>query len=575
MEKREESLDFKKLLESRDIDIELLKRVLKSNSSDFMSNLEQTLVLGNRDISLVNKLNDNIQRYSKFIIETVSRFVFKMPIHLAIASKKQSEIKSVFYNIAERLGFDDGLQAQIDQDLEEIANEMNRRFTFDEMSLVHLIEASKASNIQLEEISQRRSNNIRQIVKQKQDGEIILSAVPSSGPATYTSGKPIPTKTVDGFTVIAPDESKNIILSAYPDAKRIMETVPQDEIMKQIIKTLLENLELCVEMYRLFYTKNPDKPLEESIPFTVESKEPLRNPHNLVLGNTARTVSGETFKFYFIINSWNLPHLLGIQQGAYISEAVKNYFAEVGEDGKIVYPITETSSAFTILLTILKNKERIIKDGGLIEENGKKYQLFPWEKIILKTSSFMRGDFFKKCFCLVKLREGGITSSKEKLATISSTMYSGDMTSSSYTVSSVVNDLLNTKKQKKDFIFRTFMPYENGIYIPVSIVTGKGETIVTKNKEKIKTLDRLRYSIDEEAGGEAIESIENENMGKVSFGPIDQALLGFSIEDMFGFPVRVSGKASEFESSLRDLLDSMLGKDLDDLFPRGPRLTKK
>ena len=37
------------------------------------------------------------------------------------------------------------------------------------------------------------------------------------------------------------------------------------------------------------------------------------------------------------------------------------------------YPIDENSSAFAILRVLLENKDRIIADRGLIEENGKTY----------------------------------------------------------------------------------------------------------------------------------------------------------------------------------------------------------
>ena len=174
-----------------------------------------------------------------------------------------------------------------------------------------------------------------------------------------------------------------------------------------------------------------------------------------------------------------------------ISEATKRYFAKVRQDGSVYYPIDENSSAFAILRVLLENKDRIIADRGLIEENGKTYQLFPWEKIILKTSSFMRGDFFKTCFCLVQL-DHGLNAPNEKFASISSTKYDDDMVNNRFDAKKVLRDLINTVKQRKDFIFRTFVEnYDsNGNflgYVPQSIDTGKSESIVTSNGERIET----------------------------------------------------------------------------------------
>ena len=544
-------------------DIKFLKEQLKSNSIKFLSDLKIYSELTD-ETKASDEFEDIHKEFSRVIINDLSNYYFKMPIEMAIATKEQTKIKAVFLDAAKRLGYDEGLQEQIDSDLEEIANKLNKRFTFDEASLIHLIEASKSSNIQLEEqIPRRSSRNKRQILSQREDGTYYLKDITNTqGINTYTSGKNIPNITItkeDGNPAIKTtiDESSNISISAYPGGKDLIGTASTDEIMKQVMKNLFDNLELCVDTYKFFYTKNSDDPFENSVS----------------IQNTAVLADDSQFDFYYNINRWNLPHLLGIQKGEILSETTKRYFAEVKPDGSIYYPIDENSSAFAILKVLLKNKDRIISDGGLIEENGKTYQLFPWEKIILKTSSFMRGDFFKTCFCLVQLNNG-LNSSNEKYVSIASTKYDDDMVNDRFDAKRVLRDLINTVKQKKDFIFRTFVENNdiNGNflgYVPQSIDTGKSESIVTNNGIKIETLNRFKNALQSNPdGGKVVQSIENENMGKKIFTPVEQALTHINIESGLNVRLQVSKEAYAFEEDLAQRLEQLLDDSIRKVFTR-------
>ena len=236
------------------MDTEFLKKQIRTNSSNLLSELESYRIFDEEETKVIDVIESNYKKYSMIIINELSKYYFQMPIDMAIATKEQSKIKSLFLNASERLGFDSGLQAQIDSDLEKIANNLNKRFTFDEASLVHLIEASKGSNIQLEEDMQRRSSrNKRQILRQREDGTYYLSEITDSkGIDTYTTGRSIPITTItrdDGRTMYktSVDESSNIKLSSYPGGKELEGTTSTDEIMKQVMKSLLDNLELCAD----------------------------------------------------------------------------------------------------------------------------------------------------------------------------------------------------------------------------------------------------------------------------------------------------------------------------------------
>lgn len=554
------------------MDTEFLKKQLRTNSSSILSELESYRIFDDAETKVIDVIENNYKKYSKIIIDELSKYYFQMPIDMAIATKEQSKIKALFLNASERLGFDSGFQVQIDSDLEEIANKLNKRFTFDEASLIHLIEASKGSNIQLEEDRLRISpRNRRQILKQRDDGTYYLSEIADTkGINTYTTGRNIPITTItrdDSRTMYKTtvDDSSNLKLSSYSGGKDLLGITSTDEIMKEIMKNLFDNLELCVDTYKFFYTKNVDDPLKNSVS----------------VRNTAILADDSQFDFYYNINRWNLPHLLGVQKGETISETTKKYFAKVKPDGSVYYPIDENSSAFTILKTLLENKDRIIADGGLVEENGKTYQLLPWEKIILKTSSFMRGDFFKTCFCLVQL-DHGLNSSNEKFASISSTKYDDDMVNNRFDAKQVLRDLINTVKQRKDFIFRTFVENYDSEgnflgYVPQSIDTGKAESIVTNNGERIETLNRFRNALQGDSGnsgGGIVQSIENENMGKRIFSPIEQALTHINISSGLNVGLQISEQAYAFEESLKSMLGEELDNDLQKIFPSTPSKRK-
>jgi len=525
-------LDILEIALGNDIlDIKQIKDILKSNSLDFFQSLkEYKLVFDEEDTEVVDELENIYFKLSIYIINRYSEFYFNMPIEMAIATKEEESIKKVFFDIAYKLGFGDKLQLQINDDLDKISNRLNKRFSFDSASLIHLIEASKGSNIQLEELKNRYSiNGKRQILKQDIDGTYKL--VETDNIDKYTKGG----------TITNIEQKEKILLSSYPGVSDISISDSTSDIMKKIMKNLFANLNLCFEIYKVFYTK--------------ESND------RCAVANRAVLADDSEFEFNYIINNRNLPHLLGIPKGILLSDDTIKYF-----DNRI----TKSSSALEILQMLIINQERIINDGGLMEKDGKMYQIFPWEKIILKTSSFMRGDFFKTCFCLAQLHNTHILSDKEKYVSIAPTKYDEDFTSKKFNAKVVLRDLMLIAKQSKDFIFRTFIEeYDRSgslIYIPQSIITGKSEDIIVgKNKERIRTLDRFRYALKDVDGAHIVKSIENENIGKRIYTPIEQALTHISIGNSLGVDMELSYEAIQFEQEIKDILEQELDISIENI----------
>lgn len=439
--------------------------------------------------------------------------------------------------------------------IKKLADELNKRFSFDEVALINLIEASSGSNIISEEGSLRRGDN-----------KIITA---SDGTYNFKTSASKRIYTHEGRKILNPngkerEEKENIQIRNFPLGNKFAST---DNAMKKVMEILFENFNLCIETYNSIYGAGKN---------TVE--------------NVATLPDGSKFDFKFVIHEKNIPHLLGIPRGNALSQRAMDYLNILTKangkpkrkDGKGLIILTPKSSAYDLLLVLYENQKNIIEAGGLYEENGKQYEIINWEKMILKTTSFMRGDFFKTCFCLAMLApDKYLVDSSEKggMVSISSTEYNKDL-NTTRSNASVLNDLLNAKRQKRDFIFRGFKSTKDGQIIN-SIVTGKSESIhVGKTNERLKTLQRYRemfgtssVGYNAEQGeisssgsgrafgdnptdkdkliGSVVEKVENEDFIR-RFTPEEQAELGLSIGLDLSIMTRISQEALDSLKNARD-----------------------
>ncbi|MBP8688604.1 MAG: hypothetical protein KBH64_04040, partial [Bacilli bacterium] len=329
-------------------------------------------------------------------------------------------------------------------------------------------------------------------------------------------------------------EKNKIFLKSYPGYSEVLETRSRDEIMKELIGNLFDNLNLCYDTYQKYYLDGNNKAIE----------------------NDVELADGTIFPFKYVLDTKRIPHILGIPKAEYLSEKVRK-----------VLGLSESAGADKVLLALIKNQKYIIADGGLIEENGKVYQMLPWEKIILKTSSFMRGDYFKTCFCLVKLKEGHyLEKPNEEYATIAATRYGQDFINKKLTITGILNDLILTKKQSKDFIFSGFLLDDKiGMYVPDTLITGKAENIkVGKDNEKLLTLQKYRKIFGDNDGCQVVKRIMNENEDR-QFTPEEQALAHLTTSSSLGLPAKVSEEAIELEFSIQQEIEQILKTNLEEL----------
>ncbi|MEG1008760.1 MAG: hypothetical protein RSF67_02895 [Clostridia bacterium] len=513
--------------------------------------------------------------YKTIIMDTIHEFsenIYGQSIDFIITNTSQEELNSKIDKYLISKGYPDTFKTDVYSNIKLLAERLDKRFRFDEFALINLIEASSGNNISSEQ-GLSASVDCRYVVKDEKGYKYKTSKEANTvgNNTIYIKNR----STADGSILLNPNgperlEIEKIQLQSFPLGNQF--TSSTDDVMKKIMGHLFENLDLCIETYNSIY-----------------------NCGNNVVNNTAHLADGTTFDFQYIINEKNIPHLFGIpnpKNGGLSQNSIDilNTFKSSFEK-----PLSLNSSSTDLLTFIYKHQNEIIALGGLFEENEKKYEILNWEKIILKTSSFMRGDFFKTCFCLAKLAQNKyLNDSSERggYVSISSTAYNKGL-NSSLTARSVLNDLMNTVRQKKDFIFRGFKTDNNGNQIINSIMTGKAETIrVGSNNELLKTLQRYRdlfltgtvgSSMEttdviygnggtpfddpnrnkEELIGSIVEEVENEKFIKI-FTPEEQAELGISISrDLFGVPT-MSKDAIDLLQNIHEYNGAITLKEIDE-----------
>lgn len=508
--------------------------------------------------------------YRTIIMDTINEFfdnVYGQSTDFVLINYSQENISLKLEKYLNEKGMPQQFKSDIYTNIKILAERLNKRFCFDEVALVNLIEASSGSNIILEEGNLRRNDN--KIVNL------------SSGSYDFKTSTTKQIYTHDGSKILNPtgqerEEKNNIQITSFPLGNKFKNT---DNAMKKVMEILFENLNLCIETYNSIYSTGTN-----------------------VVENTALLSDGTTFNFEYIVNERNIPHLLGFQKGTTLNQKsldclnilVRANGRPRRRDGSLI-TLSQSSSSLDVLRVIYENQKNIIESGGLYEESGKKYEIINWEKVVLKTTSFMRGDFFKTCFCLAKLApDKYLIDSSERggFVSISSTEYNKDLITSR-SARSVLNDLLNTRKQKRDFIFRGFKTTNEGQVVN-SLVTGKAETIhIGKTNELLKTLQRFRelfigssnsgYGMqqgkikDQNSGmpfndnptdkselfGAIVEEIENEKFIR-RFTPQEQAELGISISRDLSLVPHLSVEAMDVLQSVHNYNGAVTSTELDE-----------
>lgn len=175
-------------------------------------------------------------------------------------------------------------------------------------------------------------------------------------------------------------------------------TVSKD-VKEQMIRAVIENLELCRELFYSYYKDG-----------------------NFDVTTYLHMTNGTTIETHNIMEERNLPHILGIPK-SHGSDMSGNIKANLPNETFNVLHLNpnQRCSAQIILDKIIENKDSIIEDLGCFKgADGNLYEMLPWEKIILKTNAFIRGDFFKTTSLIAKKNPNSyLISPQEKINAIS------------------------------------------------------------------------------------------------------------------------------------------------------------
>lgn len=148
-----------------------------------------------------------------------------------------------------------------------------------------------------------------------------------------------------------------------------------DEVKQQLIAVALDNLQLCYDMFNSYY-----------------------NSGNMDLKTYLNMSTGDQIELNYKLEEHNMPHILGIPPSHKKDDSGTIVGLNLPVETLNILGLNESdfSSARVVLEKILERKNDIINSlGCYTSEDGVMHEMLPWEKIILKTNAFIRGDFFK------------------------------------------------------------------------------------------------------------------------------------------------------------------------------------
>ena len=348
--------------------------------------------------------------------------------------------------------------------------------------MIDLIEHTTGKNI----VDQQRHNERvstgynrqfnGQSLLEREEGYSLLSNQASRNQSTI--GSPIKRFTDTRSSNPFDRKDSDMLVRNYPNATtedliyRSFATLPEER-KRLIISTVISNLELCYEMFQGYYLSD-----KVEIP---------------VLGNLT---NGKTFQYKF--EEHNLPHILGIPS----THDRKTGSINLPQETINLLGLRQ-AGALNVLESIIAHKDEIINRCGLNYDSRTHtyYEMLPWEKIILKTNAFIRGDFFKTTSLISPINPNSfLIQPKDEIKRIS-------ISPTKFSQSAIRQTLIDPKlsfdesieiirrnKQQSDFALKGMMyDSKKGIWIPKTNVSAIGERITPYNASTLKTLEKYRY----------------------------------------------------------------------------------
>ena len=492
----------------------------------------------NKDIhSLFNEAK-NFEELKLFIDAACISF-YHVPLLVALITKNPTKIEEDF----QVFSLNQKLRDKVIEYIEQKKEEINNNLLLSDKALIDLIEHTTGKNI----VDQQRHNERvstgynrqfnGQSLLEREEGYSLLSNQANRNQSTI--GENI--KRFNDARSSNPFDRRDndMLVRNYPNATtedliyRSFTTLPEER-KKLIISTAISNLELCYEMFQGYYLSD-----KVEIPVLV----------NLT--------NGKTFQYKF--EEHNLPHILGIPS------------THDRKTGSINLP-QETinllglrhAGALNVLESIIAHKDEIINRCGLNYDSRTHtyYEMLPWEKIILKTNAFIRGDFFKTTSLISPINPNSFLIQPKdeiKRISISPTKFSQSAIRQTLIDPNLSFDesieIIRRNKQQSDFALKGMMyDSKKGIWIPKTNVSAIGERITPYNASTLKTLEKYRYllsDVNPSTGGfvVGVESSKDDFLKK-----------DYSIQDMLEAFLEIEnsfGTLEQIEYSLRGYLEQL------------------
>lgn len=483
----------------------------------------------------------------KDFINAVCISIYKVPLLVALITKDPSKIESDF----QVSGLSQELRDRVINYIEQKKIEINNNLILSDKALIDLIENTTGQNI----TNQQRHNEIvdtgfnrqfnGQVLFEKSDGYTLLNNQRNWNRTTIgTNIKRF--NEINGLVQFGRKDS-DMLVRNFPDTAsedlvyRSFKSMPNDR-KRIFISAVMLNLKLCYEMFKSYYGK-------------------VEIPVLLNLTN------GKTIDYTF--EEKHLPHILGIPPTNKWKKIDEKHGAYIGTpelpQATIEFFGLKNAGPLDVLERILDKEEDIIKNCGLNYDSSTQtfYEMLPWEKIILKTNAFIRGDFFKTTSLISPVNPNSfLVSAEDEIRRIS-------ITPTRFSESAINQTLLNpdipfeeavkilkNNHSTSDFTFKGMMyDKEKGIWIPKTNVSAIGERINPYNSGTLKTLEKYRYlisGITNPSEGGFVASAESLKDSKLS--------KEYSVEEMWMALVEIASNfetTEEIQKNLREYLEQI------------------
>lgn len=501
----------------------------------------------NEDIHSLFAEADNNQELESYI-DAVCIYMYKVPLLVALITKNPDEIERDF-QISE---LPEEIRKNIIEIIEQKKIRIENNLILSDKALIDLIEHTTGENIANQ---QRHNEKVDTGYNRQFYGQVLIERGDEYGLLKNQRNWDRSTvgMQIKRFNEVSQPEhfsrkDSDMLIRNFPELSsedlvyRSFKSLPNDR-KRDLITAILYNLELCYDMFKSYYVS--DK---------------VEVPVLLNLTNE------QSIPFSYRFTSGNISHILGIPSTNEFDSSIRTYTGQPNlPQATINFLGISNASALEVLESILTNKDRIIEQCGLNFDptSNSYYEMLPWERIILKTNAFIRGDFFKTTALITGINQNSFlitpTDNIRKIS-ITPTMFSSSalnqqLIDPNMTFDEIIS-IIKSQKAKQDFTFKGMSFDErNGVWYPKTNVSAIGEKIKPTNDRVLRTLEKYRYLLSGNMApgdGGFVASVES---------PISPDLSKeYSVQEMINSLVEISnsfGTTAEVEKNLREYLEQI------------------